>query len=267
MPISTSRATFLGLPTELRLRVYDYTIHTDTKCSILKDIQHISGPTKGTQAILMLNPEAKIIRSIPWLNLRLTCKTVHYELESFMADAVFMNNEQNHTYVLDLDVSHQAESKPRRPVTWRSLPCPPTRAKVLIINVAARPGPGPWTEGGAASLARALYQIFNHLFHNGPRLVADQQLPDHMRLRHVIINVDKGLHNPKPAVGCNSEPQFNYDLFFAGFVQISRTGLLFGYVDKIRLCSSRSREELEVGYKARPAVLGAWQNYGFGWGV
>lgn len=137
------RASILGLPTELRLRIYDYCIHMDPICVAVKDIQHTTG-SNGTQAILVPNPGLKLQRHIPWLNLQLTCRFISSELKSYTSDTAFLKNKNNRTYVLDLDVyCNDRPIKSNRLAIWRSLPCPPHKADHLVINVAAKTGPGP----------------------------------------------------------------------------------------------------------------------------
>lgn len=154
--------TLPGLPTELRAKIYDYVLHMDVDCIVLKNIEHVTG-SNGTQAVLIPNIRANVRSLIPWLNLQLTCKAIAVEMRSYMKGASFLNVELNRTYALDLEVYHNSvSSKHDRLVKWRSIPCPPTHAKFLVVNVLPRRGPAPWTEGGPASLARAIYQILNH---------------------------------------------------------------------------------------------------------
>ena len=265
----SEETTLLGLPTELRLRIYDFCIHLDPLCVVLKDIQHTTS-SNGTRAVLLPNPGLKLHRHVPWLNLRLTCRFIAAELESYISDAAFLKQRSNRTYELDLDVyCNDRPIKSNRLVIWRSLPCPPEKAQFLVINVAAKRGAGPWTEGGAASLARALYQLLNHLFHKGPRL-AGAKLERHMRIRELIINVDLGTERSPPELGCNTQPLYNWRGFLSGWEQVSKTGYLVNYLEKTKLCSrgeSNSEAEIVVEYKTVPMIPGFWRGYGFEWGV
>ncbi|KAK3681529.1 hypothetical protein LTR37_020872 [Vermiconidia calcicola] len=243
-------ASFLGLPAELRLKIYEYLVHTDINCRILDNVLHTSG-CRGTAARLILNPSATLSSSVPWLSLLMTCRDVASELNWFMNDAALLNDERNRTCA-----------------TWRSLPCKPSQARNVVMNVKARSGSGPWTEGGAASLARALYQMLNHVAHNGPRLERHSQLKEHMRLQELILNIDIGEYTSPPALGCNTFPDFNYALFQGGWTQISKTGFLMGYVGKT-LLRSEGKEQMEVAteWQKVPSVPGYWRGYGFQWGV
>lgn len=263
------KATFLGLPTELRLRIYDFAIHADIDCTILTDIDHTADPRRGTQATLIPNPDAKFSRAVPWYNLKQTCKSVTSELHNFMTDISFRNDELNRTYILDLAIHNDWMSKPERALRWRHLPCYPTQAQFLVINVITLSGSGPWTEGGPGSLARAVFQILNHLCHNGPRILTKQQLPDHLQIWQLTINVERlGAATMSPAPGCNSDPRFNYALFIGGWEQISRSGHLHGFVENIKLQNHFEGERImAVEHKSTPEMPGPWRNYGFYWGV
>lgn len=150
----------MGLPPELRLKIYGYVCHLNIDSTILEDIEHHC--RRGTKATLIPNPKANLNISIPWLSLLLSCRTVHSELKSFMVEGTFLGNPLNRIYVLELEVYNKDKKKAIRKAVWRKLPCPPEHAEILNINVVTRTGEGPWTEGGPASLARAIYQILNH---------------------------------------------------------------------------------------------------------
>jgi hypothetical protein len=188
-----------------------------------------------------------------------------------MNDAAFLNNKNNRTYILDLDVyCNNPPIKSNRLAIWRSLPCPPDQVDCLVINVEAKRGPCPWTEGGAASLARALYQLINQLFHRGPQFTLGKRLENYMRLRELVINVDIGTERRPPELGCNTQPTYNWRLFVGGWEQISKTGYLMNYMEKTKLCSTGelvSEKEVPVEYKTVPLIPGFWRGYGFEWGV
>jgi hypothetical protein len=250
--------------------MYDYCIHTDLICVAAKDIKHTTG-SNGTQAVLIPNQGLSLRRHIAWLNLQLTCRFVATEIRSYMTETSFLNDKNNRTYELDLDVyCNFPPAKSIRPVVWRSLPCAPDKVDIVIINVAAREGPGPWTEGGAASLARALYQLLNQLLHKGPRLVAGKRLSNNMRLSELVINVDIGMERSPPELGCNTQPSYNFRTLMSGWEQISRTGALVNFLERTRLCSTGElaiEKEIVVEYKTVPLIPGFWRGYGFEWGV
>ena len=257
----------LKLPTEIRLKIYDLIIHSDIDCRIINDVLHTSD-SNGTQATLIPNQHAVLKEYIPWLNLQLTCRDIEAEIKSFMGESSFLNRPQNRTYVLDFDVYSHAGRKAIRSATWRSLPCPPLQAQHIVMNIVSRTGPTPFTEGGAASLARALYQSLNHLMHNGPRFHTNSLLERHMRIEDLVINIDAGSHTATPASGCDANPPSNYSLFKGGWTQISRTGFLNDYVGKTILRSDHSGEtEIPSEYQKVPAVPGYWRGYGFQWGI
>lgn len=266
MSSETNRASLLGLPPELRLKIYGFMCHVDINCTILQDIEHIF--RRGAKAKLIPNPEANLALSVPWINLPLTCRTICSELKSFMAGGPFLSNEDNRIYVLELDV-YNDKTKAIRKAVWRKVPCPPEHAQILQMNIVTVTGDGPWTEGGPASLARAVYQMLNHTCHNGPRMVRRRPLPNHMQVKDLTINIDIGLIIKPPRSDCNTDPQFNYSQLVNGFQQISRAGLLFGYVGniKVREVDKSDEHNIKVGSRPPAGVPGSWQNYGFFWGV
>ncbi|KAF2480990.1 hypothetical protein BDY17DRAFT_354821 [Neohortaea acidophila] len=267
--MASPNLSFLQLPAELREKIYLLTLlHLDVKCTVLDDIQH-SCTTRGTHATLVANPTARLAHHIPWMNLALTCKTIRADLKAIHARSSFLAGVENRTYVLDLDIYNGDPSTTIRKAVWRRMPCSPDLVHTLVINVAAQTGNGPWSEGGPASLARAIYQLLNHFCHNGPLLHRETAIPNNIRIRDLIVNIDIGGLMKPPRAGCNVDPRFNYALLLSGFEQISRMGYLFGYVANIHVCGQGeyAQQLFMVDALGVQAVPGAWKNYGFSWGV
>jgi hypothetical protein len=252
-------ASLLGLPTELRLKIYEHLILADIDCKI---------DSNGTQATLIPHSEYELSASVAWLNLPLTCKAIADELRSLVENSSPLKSTPNRTYVMELNVYKVDGRKPIRTATWRRIPCAPTQAQAIIMKVNTSSGPGPWTEGGAASLARALYQLLNYTMHLGPRIFRTALLPEHMVLRELQVDVDVGENCNPPASGCNTDAEINWRLFVGGWRQISRTGFLTGYLETTRL-RAKGGEEFEVAteYQKLPALPGYWRGYGFQWGI
>ena len=232
MSLATDSATLLGVPAELRRRIYDYVCHLDIDCNVLGNIEHYC--SRGIKARLIVNPEADLTATISWINLSLSCRKIALELNSFMLERSLFNNETNRIYSLDLNV-HNAQKEAIRTATWRKIPCPPRHAQILVMNIKIASGCGPWTDGGPASLARAVYQMLNHTCHNGPRMVRRHTLRNHMQIKDLIINIDIGSVIRPPRSACNTDPEYNYAQFVKAFQQISKAGLLFGYVGNIKV--------------------------------
>lgn len=233
MSIENTRATLLGLPAELRLRIYEYVCHLEIDCTILNNIEHYM--SRGIKARLILNQEANLRSNIPWINLSSTCKIIAAELKFFMLEASFLNSQINRIYSLDLEVYNAQTQDAVRKAIWRQIPCPPQHAQILVMNIATSSGFGPWTDGGPASLARAVYQMLNHTCHNGPRMIRRHELKSHMQVKDLIINIDIGGTIRPPRSACNTDPEYNYSQFVKAFQQISKAGLLFGYVGSIKV--------------------------------
>jgi hypothetical protein len=267
MDSNVREASLLGLPTELRLKIYDLILQADVDCLVVDDIHH-SSDSNGTQARLIPNSKAIFSSSIPWLNLLSTCHKIETELRSHVENASGKNTG-NRTYVLELKVCN-AYSSPvaSRTVKWRRIPCPPNDARRLIIHVTKCCGPGPWTDGGSASLARAIYQILNHTVHLGPRMFRQSLLSKHMQLRELVINVDIGVTCNPPIPGCNTDAIINWQNFHGGWAQISRTGFFTDYLEVTRLRNNEGDEvEIPTEYQKLPALPGYWRGLGFQWGI
>ena len=263
-------ASFLGLPTELRLKIYEYVFHMDVDCTVIQDIKHVTG-SNGTQAILVPQLPQRLSAHIHWLNLQLTCKVTASEMKSYMGEAAFLNNERSRTYILDVEIYNDImTSPPKRLVKWRGIPCPPAEARALIVHVKPSEKSIPWTEGGPASLARAIYQIMNHLFHRGPQIITKHLLPHHMRIRDLTINVDIGANVERAATGCNTIAERNWRLLVVGWQQISQTGFLMDYMERTKLCGfgkGGGETDIPVEWRKFPSIPGYWSGYGFQWGV
>ena len=267
-----SRASLLGLPTELRLKVYDHAIHTDTECVVLSDVVETricENKGRHLNAVPVPNQDADSLRNIPLVSLQLTCKTIAAETMDWLAtNRAHMEDDQNSTYVMDLDVYGLDDGSPQRQVTWRKLPCSPGTARMLVVNIAAHSAPTPWAGGGPISLNRALYQVLNHLCHNGPRIITGSQLKNHMHLKQLQINLHIGPYDLKPAGNRDSNCQMNYGHFKGAWEKLAICGLLFGYVDNIAILTDRGeRDGFVTTRRDAPKVPPCWSGYGFDWGV
>lgn len=158
-----------------------------------------------------------------------------------MLESSFLNDQINGVYSLDLHVYNDQKEAIRKAI-WRKIPCPPQHAQVLVMNITTTRGDGPWTEGGPASLARAVYQMLNHTCHNGPLMIRRHALRRHMQIKDLVINIDIGGVIRPPRSACNTDPEYNYDQFVKCFQQISKAGLLFGYVGSVKVRRAGDQE-------------------------
>jgi hypothetical protein len=109
--------SFLGLPTELRLRIYEYVFAADINARVIENIRHSSG-SNGTQALMIPNETISLQDSIPWLRLPLVCHQIYEELQSGI-----LNRKRDRTYSADLEVCNNPSSKVVRSVIWKRIPC------------------------------------------------------------------------------------------------------------------------------------------------
>lgn len=269
MQTPTPSASLLGLPIELRLTIYDLIINSDVNYRFVEDIYHIFD-SHGTQATLVPTPPADLHTVIPWLSLASSCRQISSELRSHIEDCKSRDTQRNRAYEVDLEIFRPPRQRDIRMATWRQIPCAPAQVTSIIMNVKVGSGSGPWTEGGPASLARAVFQILNRTVHLGPRIFRTSLLPDHMKLQDLYINVDIGRYTELPARGCQTDPRLNWFRFQEGWKEISRTGFLTGFVETTRLRSiGDGSDEVVVPTTRQERVtpIGYWRGYGFQWGI
>lgn len=268
-----SQSVLLALPAELRLKIWQYCCHLNVDCKVLDDIVHTCDGRSGTQALLVYNTAISLAAEIPWINLSLTCKAMASEIRSFITDKGYLAADSNCTYIADFNVhndhgNHVTVRQAIRQLVWRTLPCKPIDVKRVVLNVNVCSGSGPWTDGGAATLARALFQIMNHLVHLGPTLRPKHPLPPRLKLKELVVNVDIGIDSAMPRIQCSREAQINFDIFIACWADVTRIGFMYGCVERANVVVDNTVVvETIVENKLTPMRAGRWRGWGFLWGV
>jgi len=137
------RASLLGIPTELRLQIYDSLMDEDVNYAVIKRWTGGHG-RDGFFTTATRNPEARL--NLPWLSAMLSCPTIAYEMRSLMRNRKEGDSKYT-TYVMSAELGNGGGDV--RDVTWQRLPCAPSDAEVLIIECGAESDDfEPWGDGG-----------------------------------------------------------------------------------------------------------------------
>ena len=272
-PNLAPRASFLGLPVELRLRIYQCVVEIDVDHVVLPKITTREGRRHGYRAHFDPNEYTALITQLPWINLKKTCKIIEAELASFMSAKSFLDNRSNREYVLDLDL-YSDDRFEFVSATWRKVPCPPNHAQCITINVIdtakaplTTPEGSTWNRATFGSPyaagCRILFQLVNHICHNGPCIIRKHRLSKYMRVQEVAFN----LWSTSAPVGSGA-PQFDSDEFINALTNVVQQGTFHGYVETVTINSARTCQPVVMQICPRKAYLeSAWNMHGFGWGV
>lgn len=128
-------ATFLGLPPELRLHIYNIVVRMDVDQKAIQPwmAEHLTRPEDAVDT----DPLSK---RLVWLNLLRTCKLVHKELDSMISNIGYLSRELNHTHEIDIVMGWARENEKdyhrrRRHVTRQTIPCKLPHAKAVVLNL------------------------------------------------------------------------------------------------------------------------------------
>nr|POE74763.1 hypothetical protein CFP56_37294 [Quercus suber] len=261
-----TQASFLSLPTELRLEIYSYLRYAPVDATVM------DGFTDGwaDHAFQTVAKRAPIARfDLPWLNLMLTSRTIAAEMS---ADAVngglstaITATSGAQTYCLSISARWNLDA-----ITWTSIPCPPEEVRVLDVTFHAPCDLRFWGDGGPRGIVRSLYQTLNLFLHCGPMLRKECPLRKHICLEELVLRLDV-------AHVCTGEDEDSPRcavLGFRGLLQVydlatrlCETGLLSGYVYRMSVYTEQGRKLLLASQIAEPRVPEYWAGYGFEWGI
>ncbi|CAK4030206.1 Hypothetical predicted protein [Lecanosticta acicola] len=262
-------ASLLGLPRELRLQIYEEVFALDLEHAILDQWTDTHSAEKGFVSVPDLTSETLCI---PWLCLKLTCRTIAFEIRARMRQNSFLEDAEKRTYTLDLEATRRGVALGT--TTWRRLPCAPQQTEYLHAFYNASRGFQAWGDGGPHGITSGLYQTLNHFVHCGPRLDSRYLLPKPLHLKELRITIEsRGVPDEEDehAHYRLSERDTNpkTTLYSLGTIvgQIKRTGVLRGFMDRIVLACD---EEQLVWYAEDAEGNGIpehWNRYGFDWGM
>ncbi|CAK1364698.1 unnamed protein product [Cercospora beticola] len=269
---STSQASLLGLPRELRLEIYRHVFALDLQCTILNGWRDTHTQEHGFRSVPEVDRDADLI--VPWLSIMLTCKDLACEMQSVMKEKSFSENPQTTTWSLELEGKRGGMALGH--TTWQRIPCPPNQVRILQASYNTKGGFQSWGDGGPHGITSGLYQTLNFILHCGPRFDPGYRLPARMHLEELRISLESREDVTRQYDDDHymslSDRETNPEtmLYALGSIvgQIVNTGVLRGYVDMITVCSVDNDKTLswtprEVKGDGIPEY---WHRYGFEWG-
>lgn len=284
--MAANRSSLLGVPTELRLQIYDYLLDPEIAYTALTGF-HKESTSFNARPIFVNGYDASL--HLPWIRLLQTCRTISDELRAHIRKRTTVCSKANEiavpnstkevhgheytsggTYVLAVRSNDGPNDIGE--VTWRRVSCSPAQVRRLVVNIAFDVRMAWWGDGGPSAAPRSLYQLLNLFIHCGPRLDPIRPLEQHIRLDEMqiyLLVLDSGL-GPRSWVGINLGGSVALQI-----TKIMDRGILHGSVDKVYFRSSmpidrRGRKELErSSEKCHEAAIipHRWKGYGFEWGV
>jgi len=279
----TNHPSLLGLPRELRLLIYGYIRRLDVNWLVLESFhdEHDGDGYKATPV------RSDPLPCIPWLALTSTCRTIAHELGSSLwppkpehvsagAHKQAPDLTASRTYALDVEL---IGSEQVGQVGWQKIPCAPADARTLHVTIhcdAADTEGCLWGCGGPMPVVRSLYQLLNLFLHCGPRLDATLVLQKPVCLLELVIEVkearkvlghlDEG-YTVYDEDFVRTKPSEIYEQIVSFLWQFEETGLLFEYVERLRVVGSGAASERQVRQMDGAGVPALWEGYGFEWGV
>ncbi|KAI0973079.1 hypothetical protein F4678DRAFT_427900 [Xylaria arbuscula] len=254
-------ASFLGIPREARQNIYDYVIRSDLNYEVVKLYQN--DYAKGGAFTIMYRHPVETL-TVPWVNLLLTCKPINAELGAYMSSPLVLGNEDNRTYTMDI---HGTSSGVLKSSTWQKIPCSPSNANTVSVNILIKHGPSDWGVrtwgcGGPMPILRQLYQTLNLMLHNGPILSRASLLQHPLKLKNLVIHAAVTSDNSSDALSTDQrETEIKWRL-----KTLKEAGLLHGYVDQVHFTDEVDHADIAIEPVENAGVPNDWDRYGFEWG-
>nr|POE47048.1 hypothetical protein CFP56_00380 [Quercus suber] len=273
--IFVGRASFLGLPTELRLQIYSYLRCAPMNATVMEGFRD-GWEDHAFQTTPIRADTTRI--NIPWLNLMLTSRAIAAEMKadavSGRAAATAVTTSKAQTYSLSISARWNLDA-----ITWTRIPCPPEDVRVLDVTFHAPCDLRFWGDGGPRGIVRSLYQTLNLFLHCGPMLQKGHPLKKHISLKELILRMDVSHHCCQkddlngtdgfvpPCARLPYPVSMHPDYIQQLANQLCNTGLLSGYVYRLTIHGTRGSSNLLATQIAKPCVPERWDGYGFEWGV
>ncbi|KAK5706119.1 hypothetical protein LTR97_001105 [Elasticomyces elasticus] len=262
-------ASFLGIPRELRLQIYEELQEQNLECKVLKKWRG-GHDSRGFYATPIRDPEARLI--IPWLSLLLSCRAIAAEMQSWIRNQAQAQGDDKHsTYIMETDLGGQ-ESQDMGNVIWQRIPCAPTSAKVLLVHCYTDTRNSFWGDGGPLNIVRSMYQTLNLFLHCGPRLNPEKPLQDgHLHLRELVIHMHlrQGALRSTRADGSTARRDAYTEMCGRISLILRHMGVLSGSFERVRITDGEEEYEFLID-SSRPfdgVVSDHLKRYGFDWGV
>lgn len=265
---ASQKASLLGIPTELRLAVYDVVLNTDLDCRILEGWESGHG-RQGFWSRPRRNEQARL--DVAWCNLLLTCKTIHDELEPHMSQTL------TGVYIADIERRSQHSLGS---FTWRRLDCHPRNVKQMIVRFKHEGDFKStfWGDAAPHPIVRELFQTLNVLLHCGPRMDIKRELPEPMHIDKLAIipvlpDLIPGTHPSYRKTNFYRRHRISDQLRdFAS--NVCQQGIVYGLVDRFEVMMGKKAFEpgtniwgMDVEDLGDWEMPGHWHGYGFEWGM
>ncbi|KAK4891727.1 hypothetical protein LTR27_009735 [Elasticomyces elasticus] len=259
-------ASFLGIPRELRLQIYEKLQEKDLEYKVL-DKWSGGFDTRGFFATPIRNAEARLV--CPWLSLLLSCRAIAAEMQSLIRNQA-QGDDKHSTYVMETDIGGQ-ESQDMGNVIWQRMPCAPTSAKVLLVHCYTDTRNNFWGDGGPLNLVRSMYQTLNLFLHCGPRLNPEKPLQDgHLHLRELVIHMHlrQGANYFTYADGSTGRSDAYTEMCGRICTFLRHMGVLSYSFERVRITDGKEEGGFLVDSSQPFSVVSDHlKSYGFGWGV
>lgn len=253
-----SRCILFRLPREIRHKVYGCVASLDVEPHLPARYAGKYMADCGFVRMLDTQPGAQL--SIPWVQLRLTCRAMNTELSEYLDSAAFLRPEENRTMVVDVVAGRGSLVQ----AALRRIPCQPAKVDTLVADLDMRIENIKFRGcGGPMNIVRDLYQTLNWILHYGPHFSRTSPLGQPLRLKSLVIRASTG-----EKFDGNRCRDCKFNRIADLLATLQTTGLLWGYVERIRLSDEFGHERIIVVTPDEdPGVPRAWDRYGFQWGL
>ncbi|KAI1159160.1 hypothetical protein F5B18DRAFT_40785 [Nemania serpens] len=269
------RASFLGVPPEIRHNIYGHVICIDLDHKVITLYKDGWARTGGFSTIMHHRPEALFL---PWVNLLLACRQVNAELSAYMNSGSVLENEDNRTYSMDIIGLSRGVLQA---ATWRRIPCHPSKVDTFSVQLRIENKKSQatrlriWGNGGPLPVVRQLYQTLNLVLHNGPVLCRASPLSHPLKLKRMVMRVtaakasgaeDSANVTPTSMTQSDSSSS-DFESSVGGLINhLEHIGLLWGYIDHVQLIDRKGQQEFAIEQVKDAGVPADWDKYGFEWG-
>jgi hypothetical protein len=237
------QCTLLKLPTEIRYKIYDKVARLDVDYLLAagfygdNDYKRIGSAMQlGTTRIFIKKPNTTKL-SIPWVQLRLSCKAFRDELKTYIDSGSFLKQKTSRALVVDILAQqnlHHLET-----ASLRRIPCQPQKYQVIVANLSLL-GPDRhslWGDYAPNRIVLELWHMLNRILHYGPVFTRRIPLAQPLKLKSLVIYINTGTKSQEGG-------PFNKKMSNVANVvkMLLTTGVLSSYIDQIVMTDEQGNE-------------------------
>lgn len=199
------RASFLGIPLELRHRIYDQTIFLGldrrftctTDSADLKfrvDPDEFFSTAVGTAPLVHVpsthreTTEPRVAEAetaVAWVSLRMTCRQIASEMDAYMQSSAVAKSEEHRTCKIVLGI-FSAETMG---VTLKAGPCVPADISILQVDVQTYQQMTIWDAREFLPIAQQLFLLLDRFARCGPSFDTSRPLVQRIKLGKIHIEI------------------------------------------------------------------------------